>query len=112
MGLSMASVSITYMMSMPIVFFLTKRISKRGVLFIGLSLQTIGVIVSGTEKLNSFENPGFFSLVGLAIFGIGMGFVTIPVMPEILDSIEEDPRFINYDEQHLYNICSGYFIVC
>jgi hypothetical protein len=44
--------------------------------------------------------------------GIGMGFVTIPVMPEILDSIEEDPRFINYDEQHLYNICSGYFIVC
>jgi hypothetical protein len=92
--------------------WLTKKISKRGVLFIGLSLQTIGVIVSGIEKVNVFENPGFFSLIGLAIFGIGMGFVTIPVMPEILDSIEEDPSFVYYDEQHLYNTCSGYFSVC
>jgi hypothetical protein len=50
--------------------------------------------------------------MGLAIFGIGMGFVTLPVMPEILDSIDEDPRFINKDEQLLYNNCSGYFIVC
>ena len=37
-------------------------------------------------------------MIGLAIFGIGMGFVTIPVMPEILDSIEEDSSFVNYDE--------------
>lgn len=53
----MASVSITYMMSMPIVFYLYKKISKRGIIFIGLFLQTVGVIVSGTEKLSTFENP-------------------------------------------------------
>ena len=98
MGFSMASVSITYMLSMPLVFKMTKVISKRGVLFIGLFLQMLGVIVSGTEKLHDFENPGVFTLIGLAIFGIGMGMVTIPVMPEILDAIEEDDSIIDYDE--------------
>jgi hypothetical protein len=57
-----------------------------------------GTIVPSVILRNVFENPGFFSVIGLAIFGIGMGFVTIPVMPEILDSIEEDPSFVNYDE--------------
>ena len=39
-----------------------------------------------------------FTLIGLGIFGIGMGMVTIPVMPEILDAIEEDDSIIDYDE--------------
>lgn len=38
--------------------------------------------------------------------------VTIPVMPEILESIEEASKDSSFDEQALYNSVSGYFVVC
>lgn len=37
------------------------------------------------------------------------GFVVIPIMPELLESIEEDPE-LNYDEEELNQNVSGMFI--
>jgi len=34
-----------------------------------------------------------FTIVGLVLFGCGMAMVTIPVMPEILEGIEEHPNW-------------------
>ena len=112
-GFSMASVSIAYMASMPLVFKLLEVMSRRGVMFIGLVLITIGMLVTGLDKIYSFENPGAFTLIGLAIYGFGFAKITIPVMPEILEAIETSEEIDqDFDEQQLYNSCAGWFVVC
>ena len=112
-GFSMASVSISYCVSLPIVFKMIESFSRRGVIFIGLALLVIGTLITGLDKIYSFENPGAFTLAGLAIFGFGFAMISIPVMPEILDAIEDcDDIEEDYDEQQLYNNCAGYFVVC
>mmetsp|Transcript_17557 Transcript_17557/g.29632 ORF Transcript_17557/g.29632 Transcript_17557/m.29632 type:complete len:193 (+) Transcript_17557:1203-1781(+) len=112
MGLSMMIVSICYAFSLPVVQKMTQHITKRGVLFIGLFLQALGVLISGIEGFHTWYNPGFFVVIGLAIFGFATAMVTIPVMPEILDAIEEKQHSNRFDEQSLHNNLSGYFVVC
>lgn len=112
-GFSMASVSIAYMASMPLVFKLLQTMSRRGVILIGLILITVGMLVTGLDKVYNFENPGVFTLIGLAIYGFGFAMISIPVMPEILEGIESSDEIVDdYDEQQLFNSCAGWFVVC
>ena len=47
------------------------------------------------------------------MFGMGFAMITIPVMPEILEGIEERKDISdNMDEDTLYNNLAGYFVVC
>merc|ERR1711998_808336 len=101
MGVSMFSVAFCYVLTMPIVDILKKVITKRGILFFGLFLQSIGVFISGMSKVHTWENPSFFTVFGLCIFGFGFAMVTIPVMPEILCGIEDDPDLKEFDEIQL-----------
>jgi len=89
-GVSMAAVSITYIAAMPFVFYLSDRISRRGVILIGLTLLLNGMLITGLDKIYSFSNPGAFTIIGLSVFGFGFAQISIPVMPEILEAIEED----------------------
>lgn len=76
-------------------------------------IQIIGITISGIEKVEDFYNPGIFAIIGLVIFSLGMALVTIPVMPEILDAIEDEPnKPSNINEQEMYNKLAGYFIMC
>ena len=85
---SMTAVSIAFMASMPLTFKLMNRMSLRGVIFIGLSLITIGMMITGLDHVYDLERPGLFTLTGLIVFGIGFANITIPIMPEILEAIE------------------------
>lgn len=60
-----------------------------------------------------YHHTGAFVLAGTAIFGVGFAMVTIPVMPEILEAVEEDKSLNkrNIDHQALYNNLSGYFVM-
>jgi MFS family permease len=99
-GFSMASVSIAYMISMPLVFKMTDCMSRRGVIFIGMILLVLGILITGLDHIYSFVDPGAFTIAGLAVFGFGFAMITIPVMPEILESIEESDKIVpGYDEQ-------------
>jgi hypothetical protein len=69
-------------------------------------------LITGLDEVNYWYNPGFFAIFGLCIFGFGTAMVTIPVMPEILEGIEQNKDLNNIDEQALYNNVSGYFVVC
>ena len=89
-GVSMAAVSIAYIAAMPLVFYLSDRLSRRGVIIIGLTLLLNGMLITGLDKVYNFENPGFFTIIGLAVFGVGFAQISIPVMPEILEAIEEE----------------------
>ena len=113
MGSSMITASLCYIISMVIVSSLTRKMSKKGVLCIGLAFQTIGCLISGMDQFNNWYNPGFFTISGITLIGLGMGMSLIPVMPEIIEGIESHPRFsYNYDEIKLQNNLAGYFICC
>ena len=110
-GTSMIIGSLSYVASMPISTLLKKIMSKKGVLFIGLTIQSTGVIITGIDQFNHWQNPLFFSILGCTFVGLGSGVAMIPIMPEILEGIEE--RFQNnYDEITLHNNMAGYFICC
>jgi MFS family permease len=46
--------------------------------------------------------------MGLAIMGFGAGMVIIPVLPEMIEAIEE--KYPEMDENELHNVISGLFI--
>ena len=113
-GGSMTAVSIAYMVAMPLTFKMMEKLSRRGVIFIGLSLITNGMMITGLDRVYDFENPGFFTVLGLIVFGLGFACITIPIMPEILEAVEEKEyeTGVPYDEQFLFNSCAAHFFVC
>lgn len=112
-GWTFVFASMCYIISMLAVASLTKHISRKGVLVIGLTCQTLGCLISGTDQILDWYNPGFFSIIGTMVIGFGTGMSVIPVMPEIIEGIESHPRFVfSYDEITLQNNLAGYFICC
>ena len=93
---------------------LTRFLNKRGVLFIGLSLQSLGALIAGRDSLWGHDAVTLLVVAGIAIFGLGTGMTAIPNMPEILDAIEEayKSKGIKTDEFYLYNHIAGYFVMC
>ena len=86
----------------------------------GLFAQALGVFISGIggikrlEKYDKyrihFNTPYAFSLLGYMVFGFGFGFVTIPVLPEIMDGVEM--KYGNtYNTKVFTDNMAGYFIV-
>jgi len=88
--------------------------NKRGVLFIGLSLQSLGALIAGRQSIFGHDAVTLLVVVGISIFGLGTGMTAIPNMPEILDAIEEayKAKGIKTDEFYLYNHIAGYFVMC
>lgn len=76
---------------------------------IGFCIIMAGILLAGTDKLIGYENTALFAILGLALFGVGLSFITIPCMPEILEGIEM--KKTSFDETQLQNNVSGYFIV-
>ena len=48
-----------------------------------------GIITTGIIVIGYLHNITFFIVTGLAGFGFGFALVTIPILPEMLDGIEE-----------------------
>jgi hypothetical protein len=46
-------------------------------------------LITGTDEIRNWKHVGFFTCLGLSIFGFGVAAITIPVLPEMLDAIEE-----------------------
>ena len=69
-GGSMTAVSIAYMVAMPLTFKMMEKLSRRGVIFIGLSLITNGMMITGLDRVYDFENPGFFTVLSKETFGV------------------------------------------
>ena len=78
-----------YACGLPLEQFMTSKVTKRGCIFIGLYMQSVGVVISGQKNVFNYGNSGIFAIILLTIIGFGTTFATIPATPEILDSIEE-----------------------
>jgi hypothetical protein len=55
----------------------------------------------GTSKLLGIYNSPAFIIIGLAVMGFGCGMIIIPVLPDMIESVEEThPRRINTNILH------------
>ena len=74
----------------------------------GYALISTGLFFVGPSKVLGLYNSPAYIILGLALLGFGGGMVIIPIMPELIDSIEE--RYTIHNENELHNQISGLFI--
>lgn len=92
-------------------FLLTVKFAKRSVIMIGTFLMALGMSLVGSSSLLGFENDSDLVLCGLCFVGLAAAMMAIPIMPEMLESIEERTEF-DYDSDELTNELSSMFVVC
>lgn len=77
-------------------------------ILIGYFILVIALFFIGPSQILGFYNSPALTILGLAIMGFGCGMVVIPILPEMIEAIEE--RFPELDETELHNQMSGLFI--
>lgn len=79
---------------------------------IGYVLISIAMLmVGGSDAFFEFQKQPVFVFLGLCIVGLSAGMVSIPVLPEMLECIEEDQTLAEkYDMEHVENTISGLFV--
>lgn len=102
--------SIAYAIGIPAVTHLTAKVNNRAILFVGIVFAQVGMLMTGITNLKEGHHTSAFVILGIIIFGFGFAMLTIPVMPEILEAIEETYNEGEYDDQTLYNHLAGYFV--
>lgn len=55
----------------------------------GYGLTSTGMFLVGTSKLLGFYNSPAFIILGLAIMGFGCCMIIIPILPDMIDSVDE-----------------------
>ena len=110
-GLAYGIPAILYACSCPFMYIATDKMQKRGVILIGLIQISLAMLMIGGSDILTFQKQPVFIFLGLCILGLSVGMITIPVLPEMLDSIEQDPTISGrYDLESIENYISGLFI--
>lgn len=104
--------SILYATSAPFIYLLTARISKRLVIIIGAFMMAIGNFLIGTSEVLGVENNSNCILIGLCIIGWSASLMSIPCLPEMLETIEVYTinMDVDYDPDEANNVVSGLFV--
>jgi MFS family permease len=111
-GLAYGIPAILYACTCPFMYLLTQRMRKRGIILIGFILITFAMaMIGGSDQLFEFQKQPVFVFLGLCIIGLSSGMITIPVLPEMLEAVEEDPEIANqYSMDTIQNLISGLFV--
>jgi sugar phosphate permease len=111
-GVAYGIPAILYATMCPFMYLLTQRMKKRGIILIGFIQITIAMLmIGGSDSLFEFQKQPVFIFVGLCLLGLSAGMITIPVLPEMLEAIEEDQELsAKYDLESIENYTSGLFI--
>lgn len=90
-GVAYGIPAILYATSCPFIFLLTQRMKKRGIILIGFIQITFAMLmIGGSDSLVEFQKQPVFIFIGLCLVGLSAGMITIPVLPEMLEAVEED----------------------
>jgi len=107
-GFAFAIPTLIYASTSPLIYVLTSRLKKSAVIFLGYGILTLGLLFVGPSKLLGLYNSPAFIILGLAIMGFGCGLIIIPVMPEMIEAVEQ--AYPNIEQDELHNNISGLFI--
>lgn len=67
------------------------------VIFLGYFILTVACFLIGPSKILGFYNSPTLILLGLCFMGFGCGLIIIPIMPDIIESIEESNIIEDHD---------------
>ena len=110
-GVCFAVPGIIYAAISPLMYLFTERLPKRAVILIGIMMMSLGMFFVGTSKSIGLENNPALILLGLMIIGASAGMISIPVLPEMLEAIDEKSDK-KYNLEELNNFISGIFVTC
>jgi MFS family permease len=80
-GLVYGIPAILYACSAPFVYKVTARMEKRGIIVIGFVVISFAMVLIGSNRIE-------LVFVGLCMMGLSACLVSIPVLPEMLESVE------------------------
>ena len=88
-GFSFAIPTVIYVITSPLVYIMTSKIKKTAVIFLGYGMLALSLFMVGPSLL--FRMPNYYALtmVGLCVMGVGCGMVIIPILPDMIECIEE-----------------------
>lgn len=110
-GFCFAVPGVIYAALSPLMYLFTERMPKRAVILLGILMMSVGMFFVGTSKSLGLENNPAMIILGLMIIGAAAGMISIPVLPEMLEAIEErNDRKYNLEEMN--NYISGIFVTC
>ena len=114
-GLSYGIPAILYACTTPFVYLLAQKMQKRGLMLIGLIVIAISMLMIGgsdfLDEIVNFNKQPVFVFLGLTLVGLSAGLVTIPVLPEMLESVESDKELAEkFDLAGMESLISGLFI--
>ena len=109
-GFYFAAPAITYIVNSVLIGAYCKVMSRKMVICIGLFLFALSFYLIGTSPMLGIDDNSRIILVGLFLFGFSCVMITVPILPEVLDSISRQLPHLQGEE--LNNVISGYFNSC
>lgn len=107
-GASFAIPTFIYAFASSLIFILTKRMRKTGVIFLGYLVLSIAMFLVGPSELLRLRDLTSITLTGLCIMGFGCCMIIIPILPDMICATEEHHPETDMDQLH--NGISGLFI--
>jgi len=87
-GFYFASPAVTYIGNSLMIQYYCKMVQRRTVIFIGAFLFSISLYLIATSPLLGLRDSSYVILTGMLLLGFSSAMVTVPLIPEVLDSIE------------------------
>jgi len=107
-GASFAIPTLIYAFSSPLIYNLTARIRKGGVIFFGYLIISTAMFLVGPSEILGFKDLTQLTFIGLCTMGLGCCMIIIPVLPDMIEATEE--AYPGTDMDQLHNGISGLFI--
>jgi len=70
-----------------LVTYIVEKLPRRLFIFLSFAVTVVSLFLMGPSELLHLPNSFWILLLGLAINGAAQGFVFIPLLPEIIDSV-------------------------
>lgn len=107
-GFSFAIPTLIFATTSPLIHILTKRISKRGTIFLGFVIEGCAFLLVGPSYYLNFSESITITMFGICLLGLGAGMIIIPCLPEMIEATEI--RYPGIEMDVLHNKISGIFI--
>ena len=88
-GFYFSAAAITYMINSLFIGYICEKVHRRLVLLIGLFLFSLSLYMIATSPMLGIDDASSTILMGLFLMGFAAVMVTVPLIPEILTSIEQ-----------------------
>ena len=91
-GFAFALFSLTWGVGSPVVGFVCQHINRRVVVCLSFIVVGVSLLLTGPSKAIGIAESMGIVLVGLALLGFGVSGCVVPLLPEIVDAINEEEK--------------------